>query len=435
MWHGKLIRDFRGKENQVTYKRGKWFWADFTINGVRYRVPLKDPKGHKIPADEHHCDLATRAEEREIMKAEKGDISPQQDGSGRLPFMKAADEYLISRRLEIAESSLKKENELASALKRYFGNKRLSAIRTSDVIRFRELRSKEDVGPTYINMEVGCLRRILKRVKLWHLVGDGIKRLREPQSIGRALTHEERVRLFKTAAQKPEWETAFHAAVLAVNTTARKCELLALQWRHVDFINRTLEIPKSKTDAGIRVVPLNSESYEVLWKLRRRSESFGPVDLSHFVFAALRPKFRFNGQVRIGMEWSEFDPCVPVGSWRTAWRSLTKKAGLGGLRFHDLRHTAISALGEAGVPDRVIMDIAGHVSPRMLRRYSHIQLESKRAAIQALSSRPVSAAGSNDTNYVTKRKELDLARAQVVETNGRPERARTVDLHRVKVAL
>jgi hypothetical protein len=81
------------------------------------------------------------------------------------------------------------------------------------------------------------------------------------------------------------------------------------------------------------------------------------------------------------------------------------------------------------------MDIAGHVSPRMLRRYSHIQLESKRAAIQALSSRPVAAEGRNDTDYVTKRKELDLARAQVVETNGRPERARTVDLHRVKVAL
>jgi integrase len=106
------------------------------------------------------------------------------------------------------------------------------------------------------------------------------------------------------------------------------------------------------------------------------------------------------------MEWFEFDPSVPVGSWRTAWRSLTKKAGFGGLRFHDLRHTAISALGEAGVPDRVIMDIAGHVSPRMLRRYSHIQLESKRAAIQALSSRPVSEAGRNDTNYVTKRKEF-----------------------------
>jgi integrase len=72
------------------------------------------------------------------------------------------------------------------------------------------------------------------------------------------------------------------------------------------------------------------------------------------------------------MGWSDFDPLQPVGSWRTAWRTLTKKVGLPGLKFHDLRHTTISALSEAGVPDRVIMYIAGQVSLRMLRRYSHI---------------------------------------------------------------
>ena len=241
------------------------------------------------------------------------------------------------------------------------------------------------------------------------------------------------------AAQKPEWETAHHAAVLAVNTTARKCELRALQWRHVDFINRTLEISKSKTEAGIRMIPLNTESYEALWKLRRRAETFGSVEPSHFVFAALRPKFRFHGRNRLdSVEW-EFDPTRPVGSWRTAWRTLTKRAGLGGLRFHDLRHTAISALGEAGVPDRVIMDIAGHVSARMLRRYSHIQLEAKRTAIEALSNRPQIAASDsevvNGTKHVTKAAEVEVMPTQVIEKNGRPVRARTADLYRVKVAL
>lgn len=84
------------------------------------------------------------------------------------------------------------------------------------------------MGPAYINMETGCFRRILKKAGLWHLIGEGIKRLHEPSTIGRALTHEERTRLFHFAALKPERETAFHAAVLAVNTTARKCELRAL---------------------------------------------------------------------------------------------------------------------------------------------------------------------------------------------------------------
>jgi hypothetical protein len=89
------------------------------------------------------------------------------------------------------------------------------------------------------------------------------------------------------------------------------------------------------------------------------------------------------------------------------------------------------------VPDRVIMDIAGHVSARMLRRYSHIQLEAKRTAIQAISNRRQAAVseGSDVTNRVTKQTEGSKVPPQMIEKNGRPERARTVDLHRVKVAL
>jgi integrase len=420
----------------ATYKRGNWFWADFSVNGVRYRAPLKDTRGRKIPADDLHRETAVRAEEREIAKAERGD-APQKRSSGRMSFNKAADEYLASRRMELASSSLIKETELTASLKRFFGTRKLSAIKTKDVMVYREWRNAEGVGPAYINMEAGCLRRILKKAGLWHLIGDDIKPLREPQTIGRALSHEERTQLFHTAMQKPEWETAYCAGLLAVNTTARRCELCALQWRHVDFIGRTLEIPKSKTEAGIRVVPLNAESYEVLLKLRRRAEKFGIIDTCHFVFAAIRPKFRFDGKTRLSVISFEFDPTRPVGSWRTAWRTITKKAGLSGFRFHDLRHTAISSLGEAGVPDRVIMDIAGHVSQRMLRRYSHIQLEAKRVAMQVLSNRPQLANYDrvNVTNYVTKQVAPGMTPAQVVEKNGRPERARTVDLHRVKVAL
>jgi len=257
------------------WKRDKWYWADFSVNGVRYRLPLKDTKGRRILAADEYTEMAARAEEREIQKAERGDIAPQQRSAGRLPFTKAADEYLASRKMELAASSLTKENELTVALKEYFGIRRLLTIKAKDVLVYREWRSKAGVGPAYINMEVGCLRRILKKAGLWHLIGDSIKPLREPQTIGRALAHEEQIRLLRVAAQKPEWETAYCAAVLAVNTTARKCELCALHWRNVDFINRTLEIPRSKTDAGVRMVPLNGESFEALWKLRRRAESFG----------------------------------------------------------------------------------------------------------------------------------------------------------------
>ncbi len=446
------------------FARGKWFWADFSVNGVRFRVPLKDSKGRKIPAEEASREMAARAEERAIQKAERGELVSETRKRGRLPFSLAAGEYLAGRRGELAPLSVAKETMLIARLKEYFGITRLAKIKPQTVLAYREWRkvhrreagrkdsdsvslaASAEVGPALINMEIGCLRRILKWAKLWHLVGPEIKPLKEPETIGRALTHEERTRLFHIAAQKPEWETAYLAGVLAVSTTARGCELRALQWRNVDFINRTLEIPKSKTEAGVRLVPLTPEAYDALLKLRRRAEGLGPVEPSHYVFAAWIPKWEVTNDAEgkltpRRMVMTEFDPTRSQGSWRTAWRALTKKAGLPWLRFHDLRHTAISILGEGGVPDRVIMDIAGHVSPRMLKRYSHIQLEAKRAAIQALSNRPQTGisegvtAGADVTKHVTKQDEAGMLPGQVIESNGRPERTRTVDLYRVKVAL
>jgi integrase len=443
---GENLHEREGN-NVSLWKRGNWYWADFSVNGLRYRVPLKDSRGRKILADDAHRETAARSEERAIEKAERGQLAPQKERSARLPFTQAADDYLASRKLELAASSVVKETDLAARLKDYFKETRLSAVKTESVIAYREWRAKNGVGPALINMEVGSLRRILKRAKLWHMVGADIKPLKEPETIGRALTFEERTRLFHVASQKPEWETACWAATVAVSTTARGCELRALQWRNVDFINRTLEIPKSKTDAGVRLVPLTEEAYDALLKLRRRAETFGPVEPSHFVFAVFRSRVRFEnrkgarGGTVGGTDVSAFDPTRPMRSWRTAWRTLTRavecpkckrlqrptelcrnpncradmrgiKSPVAGLRFHDLRHTAISALGEAGAPDRVIMDIAGHVSTRMLRRYSHIQLEAKRAAIQALSNRPQIvpsegvSEGANVTKHVTKSAEM-----------------------------
>ena len=90
------------------------------------------------------------------------------------------------------------------------------------------------------------------------------------------------------------------------------------------------------------------------------------------------------------------DPTRPMTTWRSAWKSLTKAAGLSGLRFHDLRHHCITELSEGQTSDSTIMEIAGHVSPRMLRHYSHIRMQAKRRALDGLSG------GGNVTKRVTR---------------------------------
>ena len=172
----------------------------------------------------------------------------------------------------------------------------------------------------------------------------------------------------------------------------------------MDLFDWTITVRKSKTDAGVRAIPLTDVACSTLARLRARAESFGPVVPEHYVFASYVSRRRFHGKEVIGADLAEFDPTKHVNSWRSAWRTLRKKAGLPGFRFHDLRHCAITSLAEGGASDLTIMAIAGHVSRKMLERYSHVRMEAKRKALEAL------AKGTRmpgyDTNHDTKSPEI-----------------------------
>lgn len=54
------------------------------------------------------------------------------------------------------------------------------------------------------------------------------------------------------------------------------------------------------------------------------------------------------------------------------------------VRFHDLRHTAVTVMAEKRLPDQTIMAQVGHISPEMMRHYSHIRRQALNAAAAAL---------------------------------------------------
>jgi integrase len=60
---------------------------------------------------------------------------------------------------------------------------------------------------------------------------------------------------------------------------------------------------------------------------------------------------------------------------KMAWKRLVKRAGLKDLRFHDLRHEAISRFFERGLSVPEVALISGHRDPRMLFRYTHPRAE------------------------------------------------------------
>jgi len=370
-------------------KRGKTWHCHFVVNGQRFRQSLRTKDWREAQSKEKEL----------IGQAMEGKLTQTSASLARQSFGQAADDYMTARKLELAPASQAKEKQLLVQLRAYFRQEPLKSITAKRISEYRAWRAEQKVGPATLNAELGILRRILKRARLWARVADDIRPLREPSTIGRALTEDEKQRLLKTAVMRPEWETAYLAAVLCLNTTARGCELKGLQWCDVDLFARTLTIRKSKTAAGERIVPLTDVAASALARLRQRAEGLGPAEPSHYVFAAFTSRFNFSAKREPLDNATSFDPTRHLKSWRSAWRTLTKKAGLPGFRFHDLRHCAITQLAESGAPDSTIMAIAGHVSRRMLERYSHVRMEAKRKAVEALAAS--TRTGGYDTNHDT----------------------------------
>jgi len=162
-----------------------------------------------------------------------------------------------------------------------------------------------------------------------------------------------------------------------------------LCWQHVDLSSGIIDIRRSKTAAGWRTPTLNEACKRTLARLNVKAQLIGAADPEHYVFP-------WHGRAQ------KIDPTRPITSWRSAWRSILKKAarndageviypGLLHVRFHDARHTAVTTLAEKGLPDWVIQAHVGHVAPQMMQTYSHVRrlaLDQAAAALEPASPSP-----------------------------------------------
>ena len=276
--------------------------------------------------------------------------------------------HLAKRTYEIYEVAVR--CHLVPAL----GPRLLWDIGADAIASYQARRKGADASARTINKELQVLRQILKRHKLWAYVQDDVRFEREYSDIGKALTREEEKRLLKACASN-----ALLSAVvtLALNTALRKNEIRTLRWSQIDFERRTVTVGRAKTPAGSnRVVPLNQPAFDSLVKWAGRLVESRADD---YVF----PACEAAGIEREHPDRDRIDPSQPIKSWRSAWRAALKRAALQA-RFHDLRHTCITKLAESQASEQTVMAIAGHASRKMIDHYSHIRMEPKRAATDAI---------------------------------------------------
>ena len=302
-----------------------------------------------------HKDIGTRArsfhtkqaaikwaagEERRMIEGLLGLLKPTDVTLGRL-----LQRYLIDV-LPAKRDAATEGQRLQRLIRDPVSSLRVSQLTSQAVAVFRDRRLLD--GRRTCHYDLILIRHCLKiAMNEWGLMlsSNPVNRVKMPPlspARTRRLEDGEFERL-KEAAKQTKNPHIWPIIVFAIETGMRRGEILGLRWEHVDLDRHIAYLPLTKNGSS-REVPLSTKAAQVLARQRQHNDTTSPF------------------------------PVTPNG-FRLAWGRLRRRACLSDLRFHDLRHEAISRFFELGLNIPEVAVISGHKDPRMLFRYTHLRAE------------------------------------------------------------
>jgi integrase len=235
-------------------------------------------------------------------------------------------------------------------LRLHFGVFALAAIQPKDISAYRDARIASGRAGATVVKELNTLSRVIDTaIREWgyFLPANPVKLVGKPavaRGRERRLTDDEEKALFQ-ACRQSRAPMLTEIVQVALETGMRLGELLSLTWTNIDLQRKTAKLRETKNGES-RVVPLSSVALKALAGLSRHISNS-----------------------RVFWRWSRAD------SFEGAWKRVLRKTGIADLRFHDLRHEAVSRLFERGLNVMEVSAISGHKTMQMLRRYTHLKPE------------------------------------------------------------
>jgi integrase len=321
-------------------KRGGVWWIRYYRDGRRFEESSRSEKYE---------------EARDLLRTREGAIAsgaPVSSKIGRYRFEDAAADITTEYDTNGRKSAEKLETRLRLRLTPFFGGRRMSTISTADVRRYTKQQLDAGLAPATINRDLAALKRMFSlAIKANLLIAKPhIPMLRE-QNV--RIGFFERPDFDAVRAQLPEAEQA--VVTFAYLTGWRGSEVLGLQWRQVDLEAGTVRLDPGTTKNGEgRLFPFGHhlpELAELLQVQRRRTDA---VEKAKGLICPW--VFHRNGKA--------------IRSYRGAWARACAAAGLAGRIPHDFRRTAVRNLERAGVSRSVAMQLTGHKTEAVYRRYA-----------------------------------------------------------------
>ncbi len=287
--------------------------------------------------------------ESDIQQRKYKDVSE----AANTTFKVALHRY-IREKIENKKDKQRERSKLNVILRHLIVKYNLSELKTSDFAKYRDDRVKDGVTNSTINRELSAMRvAIQTSIDEWDCwipenpVKSLVKLPENPARERRLLTGEYD-KLMRACQRNSKFSSPSifwcPAINFAIETAMRLSEQLNLLWQNVDLTKRTAFLSAEITKGNrSRTVPLSDKAIKVLHEIPRH----------------------INGKV--------FP--MSLNYHNKGWRALTKRGGIVGLRWHDLRREATSRLFESGLSVTEVQSVTGHRTLQMLSTYTAHEAE------------------------------------------------------------
>lgn len=280
--------------------------------------------------------------------------------SERMLLKQALNRYLAEVTPTKRATTAAREKGVCAKLDAALGKYSLAALTPDIVAEYRDRRLAAGMSASSVRIELALLSHLFTvAIKEWRigLHYNPVANVRKPaphKGRNRRLSADEERKLLE-ACDKHSNPMLGWIVRLALHTGMRSGEITSLRRNQVDLDKRTVTLTETK-NGSTRTVPLSHAAVAVL-----RSALDNPV-------RPIDTDLVFFGEPGRDELRRPYD-------FRKAWHLIVRGLEIADLRFHDLRHEAVSRLVEAGLGDQEVAAISGHKSMQMLRRYTHLRAE------------------------------------------------------------
>lgn len=309
------------------------------------------------------------AEHKALLARDKDPVAERNRVRGDLTFAEYADEHYLPHAKAHKKTWEDDVWKIEKRLKPAFGRSRLSAITKAEIERLIA-REKARTSACTANHLLATLKRILTlAVDGGHLEKNPaarVEKFKEGPLRGRYLSQEELPR-FLRALDEDDDALSVAAIRLLLYTGCRRSEVLSLTWDRVRLDEGSVYLKDTKNGES-RCVLLNARATAVLEELAGKREREERTLGSEYLFPS-----------RAGARKGH------LYDLRKPFQKACRRAGISGLRIHDLRHSYASLALRSGASLYDVQKLLGHKDISVTQRYAHLDAAALRSATQRVS--------------------------------------------------